>query len=98
VQGLESGVVLLFFGLVQVVGLGSACLARIAEGSSRQTPCQWLFLVSLAAVGVATMALLAADASTWLVSATTLSVMILAVTVDFRRPSVASSQKADFQR
>lgn len=67
---------------VQIVGLMSAWLARLAEGSAQQTICQCLFLVCLAVVGVTTVTSYAAQQGGWFLCGTTLSVMVLVATWD----------------
>jgi len=78
-------------GIVQLVGLGSAWLTRMAEGSARQTVCQLFFLACLAVVGLTAVVAVQMDIAGWFLSSTTLAVMVLAVTLDFTRvyePSV----------
>jgi len=68
----------------QITGLASSWLARIAEGSRSQAACQWFFLACLALTGLTTMAAVDLGPRYWLISATTLSVMILGAVWDFR--------------
>lgn len=70
---------------LQLVGIGSAWLARLSEGSAHQTRCQWLFMISLFLIGLATMAALWQRPGYWLGLAITLSSMILVAICDFRR-------------
>ncbi|HUY89744.1 MAG TPA: hypothetical protein VMV10_13490 [Pirellulales bacterium] len=75
----------LIFGLaiIQGIGLASACLARIGEGSIRQTSCQRLFLGCLALVGVSTMLAMLVGPGACVASGATLAVMVLTATWDF---------------
>jgi hypothetical protein len=89
---LETSFVLWIFGILQFVGLLSAWLARLSEGSRSQSSCQWLFLSCMALVSLTTMVSLAYDTRYWLASGSTLSVMVLAVIWDFRAaPEVENS-------
>jgi hypothetical protein len=81
---LEASMLGWSLGVIQVVGLLSAWLARLNEGSTRQVWCHWLFVACLALIGLATMAFVAIGARYWLASGTTLSVMVLAAVWDFR--------------
>jgi len=63
----------------------SAWLARLSEGSARQAACQRFFLACLLLVGLGTIASLALVPTYWVASGTTLSLMVLAATCDFRR-------------
>jgi len=67
----------------QLIGLASAWTARVSEGSPLQACCQWVFLGSLALVGLATMLSLQLRIGSWLVSGTTLALMVLAATCEF---------------
>ncbi len=70
--------------LVQTLGLGSALLARISEGSSRQTPCQCVFMLAMAVVGLATIFSFWLNVGGWFLSGITLSIMVVAATWDSR--------------
>ncbi len=78
---------LVFWSLasIQLIGLLSACLARLSEGSVRQVACQRFFLACLLLVGLGTIASLTLIPAYWVASGTTLSLMVLAATCDFRR-------------
>jgi len=67
---------------VQIVGLVSAWLARLAEGTARQTICQFFFFASLAIVGVTTVTSCATQRGGWFLCGTTLAVMVLVATWD----------------
>ena len=69
--------------VVQVVGLASACLARMGEGSIRQTSCQRLFFGCLAMVGAATMIAMAIGPGACVASGAMMAVMVLTATWDF---------------
>jgi hypothetical protein len=84
---------LFFWGLafVQLLGLTSACTARLSEGSRRQRPFQRLFFACLVLIGAVTIVTLGFGWGCWLLCGTTLSVMVLTVTWDLRpavRPGV----------
>ena len=74
-----------FWGLVAVavVGLASACFARMSEGSRHESLGQRLFFACLAFVAATTMAATTLGTGCWLSSGTTFSVMVLMVTCDF---------------
>lgn len=67
---------------VQILALASACLARLAEGSLREGPCQWLCLGCLTLAGLATMASLFAGPTACVFSGAALAVTILTATWD----------------
>ena len=69
--------------IIQALGLASACLARIGEGSIRQTSCQRLFLGCMALVGVSTMFSMFVGPGACVASGATLAVMVLTATWDF---------------
>ena len=81
---LPSSFVVLVLVVVQFVGLASAWLARTSEGSDHQGLSQWLFLGCLAATGLATIASLQLNAGGWFLSGTSVSLMVLGATCDFR--------------
>ncbi len=80
----ETSIIFWSLGLAQFVGLASAWLARLTEGSKSQAPCQWLFLSSLGLVGLLTMTAVALGPRYWLACGGTLAVMVLAAIWDFR--------------
>jgi hypothetical protein len=89
----EPVVVAWCLACVQVVGLASAWLARLSARSTRQASCERLFFCCLALVGMVTMVAFSLGAGAFLISGTTLSIMVLTTTWDFggaRR--VAASQ------
>ena len=78
-------------GLVQVLGLTSAFVARLAEGSRRCGSCQRLFLAFLLLIGAATMVAVVLGPGFWLTSAVTLALMVLTVTSDLGRSGEAAA-------
>jgi hypothetical protein len=82
--GVDAHVVVWILSAVQAVGLLSAWLARLSEGSRVQTSCQRFFIACLATVGFATAASAALSSAAWLICSTTLALMVLAATWDFR--------------
>jgi hypothetical protein len=80
----EGSVFIGLLGIIQIAGLASAWLTRMAEGSCWGRCCQRLFLVCLGAIGTATMVTVVVGARHWLSPATTLCIMVLAAIWDFR--------------
>ena len=72
--------------LVQVCGILSAALARITEGRRWQSLCQRLFLALLVIVAFTTILNVWNAPQQWMMSATTLAVMVVTATCDFSRP------------
>lgn len=68
--------------LVHGVGLLSACLTRLSEGSAGHARFQRVFVACLALTGLATMASLLLGPHTCMVSGATLVVTILTATWD----------------
>jgi hypothetical protein len=82
--GVEDSVVLVCsLAGIQIVGLASAAVARLSEGSSRQKSGQRLFLACLGLVGAATIVSVFMGPGCWLSSGTTFSLMVLGATCDF---------------
>jgi hypothetical protein len=71
--------------IVQLLGIASAWLTRLSEGSAHQTRCQRIFLLSLLLMGAATIAALRLQPVYWLAPAVTLALMIIVVVCDFSR-------------
>jgi Asp/Glu/hydantoin racemase len=74
--------VLCCLAIVQLLALASACLARMAEGSLRESRYQRLCLGCLAMAGLATMASLVIGPTTCVFSGVALAVTILTATWD----------------
>ncbi|HEY1603509.1 MAG TPA: hypothetical protein VGG64_28155 [Pirellulales bacterium] len=68
---------------IQILGLASAWLARVHQGSHRQPASQWVFLLLMALVGATTLAAALTSPSGSVVCGTTLAVMVLAAVWDF---------------
>jgi len=83
-EGLDIPAVMWILVGIQVAGLVSAGLTRIAEGSCCQSYCQWVFLGCLGLVGMATVVSIGLGPGWWLPSGATLSSMVLAAICDFR--------------
>jgi hypothetical protein len=73
-----------FFAFLQVMGLVSALLARISQGSSLEAGYQRVFFLLLASVGAATIVAVQIAPFICITSCATLSVMVLATVWDFR--------------
>ena len=71
---------------VQILGLLSAALARIMEGRTGQGWCQRLFLGLLFLVGFTTILAVSCAPQQWTMSATTLTIMVVAAVCDFHHP------------
>ena len=71
---------------VQVCGLVSAALARINEGRRWQEPFQRMFFASLVVMAFTTVLNVWNAPQQWMMSATTLAVMVVTATCDFSRP------------
>ncbi len=72
---------------LQVCGLVSACLARISEGRPWQELCQRMFVALLVVVAFMTVLNVWNAPQQWMMSATTLAVMVVTATCDFSRPT-----------
>jgi hypothetical protein len=81
----DSTAILWCFGAVQALGLASAWLSRVSEGSLLQPWFQRLFLVSLLLSGVATLCAPAMGGVYWLISSATLGAMVVMAVCDFRQ-------------
>jgi hypothetical protein len=71
---------------VQVCGLLCAALARITEGRPWQALFQRMFLALLVVVAFTTVLNVWHAPQQWMMSATTLAVMVVTATCDFSRP------------
>ena len=83
-NGFDSPTTLWLLIGAQFLGISSAWLARLSEGSPRQAVSQRMFFGVLPLVGVATMVALAVGPGCWLACSTTLAFMVLTVTCDFQ--------------
>lgn len=83
-SGPSDFLVVLSLTAVQVLGLASAAVARLSEGSRCQAPGQCVFLVFLALIGGITVGTLLLGSGFWLASGGTLSLMVLGAVCDFR--------------
>jgi hypothetical protein len=82
--GFEDSVLLVcLLGGIQLLGLTSAAVTRLSEGSSRQKSGQRLFLACLGLMGAATVVSIFLGPGCWLSSGTTFSLMVLGATCDF---------------
>lgn len=70
------------FTLVQIAGLGSAAMARMAHNRALQTSSEVLFFGLLALVAGVTIGSLALGWATWIFSAFTLCLMIVTAIYD----------------
>jgi hypothetical protein len=81
---LESSLFAWTLGIIQIVGLASAWLARLSEGSPRQASCQRIFFACLGLIGLATMLSVTLGPRYWITTCTTLAVMVVGTIWDFR--------------
>ena len=79
---------------IQLAGVFGAVMARFSAGSRRELWCQRLFWACLCLVGMTTMVAAELWPECWPTLATTFSVMVLIVTVDFRRSGRVAAQPA----
>ena len=83
-NGFDSPAVLWLLLTAQLLGVLSACVARLSEGSPCQSISQRMFLAALPLVGAATILALAVGPGCWLACSASLAAMVLTVTCDFR--------------
>ena len=69
---------------VQILGIAAAAMSRLAEGTRHERICQWLLLLSLAAVGGLCGFSLQFGAAAGAVCAVTLTMMTMIAVVDLR--------------
>lgn len=79
----QSTIILSTLLAAQLLGLASAALARLSEGSRYQASGQRLFFASLGLVGLTIVAALLLGPGYWLTSGATFSLMVLTATCDF---------------
>jgi hypothetical protein len=77
--------VLCTLGLVQILGIGAAACARLAEGTRYERGGQWLCLAALAVVGLLCVVCLRLGPDSCAACAVTLTLMILIAIIDFGR-------------
>ena len=83
-NGFDSPTVLYFLVAAPILGISSAWLARLSEGSACQSMGQCVFFATLPLMGIITAFALSVGPGYWMACATTLAVMVLTVTCDFR--------------
>jgi hypothetical protein len=69
--------------VAQIAGVLSAAMTRISEGSKNQTSFQALFIGTLLAVGLITISGVRLGPAHWMISGTTMAIMLLLATCDF---------------
>jgi hypothetical protein len=82
---LDLTTLLWIFAAVQALGLSSAWLSRVSEGSLLQPWFQRLFLICLLLNGASIVIAPAIGAVYWLISSATLGVMVVMAVCDFRQ-------------
>jgi hypothetical protein len=90
-NGFDSPTVLWLLIAAQLVGVASAWLARLSEGSPCQAASQYAFFGVLPLMGVATAVAVDVGPGCWLACSTTLAFMVLTVTCDFRGSRAAAT-------
>ena len=83
-------IVLWTVSLVQLLGIGSAVLIRLSDGSRWQTACRTLFFVSLALVGMTAVGTMLIESGLWLLAGITLSCMIVSALFEHQDPERVS--------
>jgi hypothetical protein len=83
-NGFDSSTVLWLLIAAQLLGISSAWLARLSEGSCYQAVSQCLFFGVLPLMGAATVAAMTVGPGCWMTCSVTLAIMVLTVTCDFR--------------
>jgi hypothetical protein len=81
--GSETPAITWLLSTLLVLGLGSACLTRLGEGSPRQPVYQRVFCGFLVLVAAATIVMLGLGPAGWLPSGGTLALMVLMAISDF---------------
>jgi len=80
----DHDVVFWSLAAIQLLGLVTCFATRLVEATRHASPCRHLFVVSLIAVGGATMAAMYCGSSCWVSCGATLSLMSVGATIDFR--------------
>lgn len=93
---LDTAANLWIFVGVQLIGMTSAWVARLSEGSVHQEFCQKFFFLSLVLMGLATMLTAAGRPGLWMTSAVTLAISLLVVICDFRHASRSAWTLSEF--
>ena len=83
-NGFDPIVVLGLFVAMQIVGIASACAARLFEGTPREILGQRFFLLAMLLMGMATLASLSFGSGCWLACSATLAFMVLTVVYNFQ--------------
>lgn len=86
----EGPVLVLLLASIDALGLVSASLVRISEGSRCEAWLQRFFLGCLGLVGATAIASLGLHPGCWLSCGATLAVMVLTVTCDFHKAGCAT--------
>jgi hypothetical protein len=90
-HGFESIVVIGLFVGMQILGIVSACAARLCEGTPREILGQRFFLLVMLLMGLATPASLAIGPDYWMVCSATLAFMVLTVVYNFHGGSESAT-------
>lgn len=90
-NGFDSSTALWLLVVAQFLGVLSAWVARLSEGSCCQAVSQYVFFGVLPLMGVTTAAAMAIGPGCWLTCSATLAIMVLTVTCDFRRSREAAT-------
>jgi len=93
---LDTTAGLWILGAVQLLGITSAWVARLSEGSAMQANCQRFFFLGLVLMGLATMATAACRPGMLLPSAATLAISLLIVICDFRHAERSAWTLSEF--
>ncbi len=83
-NGFEISAPLWLFIAAQILGVFTAWLARLSEGSACQAMGQLAFFAMLSLMGMATIVAMGVGPGLWLACSATLAFMVLTVTCDFR--------------
>ncbi len=90
-NGFDSHGLLWLFIAAQILGVASAWLARLSEGSACQRFSQFAFFVALPLMGMATIVVSGVGPGWWLTGSATLAFTVLTVTCDFRASREAAT-------
>lgn len=82
ISTLDPRVVFWILLAIEVMGLTSASLVRLSAGCRTHQSCQWLFFACLSLVGCSSVVAMVISPISWLLSAATLAMMIVAVVWD----------------